>query len=299
MDFAEIRYLENGSKVWFKPFIRNLPETVYRKYIMAFPPVKMEEIKAYGGSGLKITFPVHKDNKDPDLELRLIKKTAAILMDKKIDIVINREGIPFMHGFKEVTGGIAMAFFMNQIINEAAKAKGIDLSKAEVVIIDGGGISTYAAMYSVKEEVNKLWIQTERKEKLAGMIDMIYDYSGLLAECFESVNNPIMANGDIIINCKEDMEDFDNIFKKGAVYVDTSSIEGKSERILKKRGDMLILNNCRFKIGADETDAYGAETYFLIKIKEFQKIFETGKSKINIENLAPLLINGSVKVSGI
>lgn len=80
-----------------------------------------------------------------------------------------------------------------------------DLSKAEVVIIDSS-INTIT-MYSVKEEVNKLWIQTERKEKACRHDRYDCDYSGLLAECFESVNNPIMANGDIIINCKEDMED--------------------------------------------------------------------------------------------
>ncbi|MCI8342732.1 MAG: hypothetical protein HFE62_05935 [Firmicutes bacterium] len=299
MDFAEIRYAKNFDETVYKTFIGKLPRVLYLKYLMLFAPLKIKNVQAFGAEGIEVILPVYKHEEDADLKLRLIKKAAAVFLEKKTEIVINRDKIPMVNGFKEVTGSVAMAFFMKYIINEAARLKGIDLSSAEIVVIDGENLQTYAVINSIKEEVNNLWIHTYQKKRLEAVVDMVYEYSGLLAECFENAESCAMAGGDIIINCRGDMENFDFILKKGAIFIDVSGMSGKFNRLAEERKDMFAFNDCRFKIGNEMTDSYGAEAYFLIKLRAFQRIFERGGKMNDIENIAMILMNDYVKFDSI
>lgn len=265
MKFAEIGYIKDDESLWISKFVQKLPKPLQTKYLMATVPLKIEEVSMLGESGLKITLPITEKEDNQSLRIRVLKKTCALLMEKEIKVILNPDNIAVPFGFMEAKGGLANAIFADQLLKTAAAKKSVDLATAEVVLIDGYNFNTIAVLEAIKAEVNHLSIYTCRKEGLKDVLNSIYEETGLIIECFSSPKSTLMAEGDIIINCSADMENYDYVFKRGGIFIEASGYLAKVARMIQKRTDLLFVTNFKAEISHEQTDSRGVEALIFIK----------------------------------
>lgn len=265
MKFAEIGYISEDENLWISGFVQKLPRPLQTKYLMAVVPLKIQEVTMLGEKGLKITLPITKNEDNQALRIRVLKKVCALLMEREIKVILNPDNIAFPFGFMEAKGGLVNALFADQLLGIAARAKEIDLATAEVVLIDGYNFNTVAVIEAIKSEVNHLSIYTCRKEGLKNLLNSVYEETGLIIECFSSPKSALMSEGDIVINCSADMENYDYIFKRNGVFIEASGYLAKVERVMQKRTDMFFIINYKAKIADEDTDARGVEALIYIK----------------------------------
>jgi len=265
MKFAEIGYIKDDESLWISGFVKKLPKPMQTKYLMAFVPLKTEEVTMMGEEGLKITLPITRNEDNQSLRVRMIKKACALLMEKDIKVIINPDNIAFPCGFMEAKGGLANAIFADQLLKIAADTKNVDLATAEVVLLDGYNFNTMAVIDAIKSEVNHLCIYTCRKEGLTDVINSVYEETGLVIECFSSPKSMLMSQGDVIINCSADMENYDYAFKRGSVFIEASGYLAKVTRMIQKRTDLFFVTNFTAKVMDEDTDARAIEALIFIK----------------------------------
>ncbi|MGE4213513.1 MAG: hypothetical protein AB7E42_01890 [Anaerotignaceae bacterium] len=265
MNFAEIGYIKDDESLWISRFIQKLPKPLQTKYLMAAVPLKTDEVTMLGQDGLKITLPITKNEENQALRVRVLKKACALLMEKNIKVILNPDNIAFPFGFMEAKGGLANAIFADQLLKIAAHTKNIDLATAEVVLIDGYNFNTVAVLEAIKAEVNHLSIYTCRKEGLKDILNSIYEETGLIIECFSSPKSTLMSEGDVIINCSADMENYDYAFKRGSVFIEASGYLAKVARMIQKRTDLFFVTNFKAIVSDEDTDARGIEALIFIK----------------------------------
>jgi|GEM_PF-4801162 hypothetical protein len=265
MKFAEIGYIKDDESLWISGFAQKLPKPLKTKYLTAFVPLKTEEVTMLDEDGLKITLPITKNEDNQALRVRVIKKACAMIMEKDIKVIINPDNIAFPLGFMEANGALANAIFADQLLKMAADIKDIDLATAEVVLVDGYNFNTIAVLEAIKAEVNHLCIYTCRKKILSDVINSIYEETGLVIECFSSPKSKCMVEGDVIINCSSDMDNYDYAFKKESVFIEASGYLSKVARMIQKRTDMFFVTNFTATVKDEETNARAIEALLFTK----------------------------------
>ena len=271
MNFAEIGYLKEDEKLWVKKYILKLPKAIKEKYFFCFVPLKIEKIKLADEIGYKITLPITKSEENMRLKERMIKKAVAFFMDKKVEIIINNDYIPIPAMFLQARGSLLLSYFSYEEIKKYCVNKEIELGKLKIVVKDGGNLETFVVLNRLFGEINHLSVCTDAKMEFTSFYNSIYEETGLVTEIFSNPKSAYMKEADVIINCSSDMENYEYIFKKGALYIECAPIKGKLKRIMERRKDLSFVYETSLKMGEEELKSSQLEALIFIKCKDIKK----------------------------
>ena len=298
MKFAEIGYIKDGGKLWVKNYILKLPKAIKEKYFFCLVPLKVEEIKLADERGYRITLPITKNEENIKLKERMIKKTIAFLMDKNIEIIINNDYIPMPVMFLQARGSILLSYFVYEEIKSYCNKKKLDLGKLKILVKDGKNLETFIVLSKLFGEVNQLSICTDNEGEFSSFCNSVYEETGLVTEFFSNPKSGYMKEADIVINCSADMENYDYIFKKDALYIECSSVKGKLKRIMERRQDLNFLYETNKMVGNKSLNSSQLEALVFAKCKDVKKVVtgfkgeKSGGDASKFLDMASLVLKG-------
>ncbi len=251
MAFLNLRYAKKEEDISISPWIKKLPECLLDFYIEKRNPYTVKEAELFGVKGLDVVLPFtgeyakrHCDKMDS-----LLKRTMEQFEKAGCDIVSAPYGVTLPAGLPQADGKIIFAFYLVEIIHKIYKYTNRDIRTAEIVILDGGNFLTELVLDVIYPNVNYLSIYTDRKENFEEKASDIYEDCGLNVQVFSNSKNTLLRNGDIIINCAMELENFDYFFKKNSLYLDVNKNRQKLLRLMAKRSDMVFIDDMKLKAG--------------------------------------------------
>ncbi len=251
--FSYIKCADCETNICVKPkIIKYLPKFFKDKYIVKTNPFVLNEINYLDTYGYEVILPFLKEETETFKAVTIFNKTSAILENLNVSTASTDIKIQDFDSKILFMGGKNIRFFfIIQSIKKVLKFLKKDLKYTEVLIIDGGDDNTYNIIDAVYRELNYLTVFTNRSNCFTDYSKKIYEDTGLNLQILEQ-NKSAIKQADLIINLCADINiNFDYFYKRGAIYFDLCNNTNKTLEILRKREDLIIIddliisyNNC-------------------------------------------------------
>lgn len=270
MKFGVVRY----SKERELPHRNKIAARFLTYYIENFRPYQLSDTELWGVPGVEVRLQTTAAQAEAKgvLWQKKLEEALQELYDQEAVIVIAPPEGAFPGQLIRVARGRDLAgLFIMDIVKKAAKSLSLDLKDARVVIIDGKNRYSALALDMICPHVNFLSVYTDRKEDFSQQAEEIYEDCGLNLQLFSNSKGSLMAEGDIVINCGYDMENYDYTFKKGAFYFDLAQNKPKLLRLCVRREDLLLADGCTVRRDKDFLKDVQAEAVYYVTNDPFRR----------------------------
>ncbi len=269
--------------------VRKMPKKLQDLYIMKKTPLRIEEAFFLDAAGYEVQVPILLSDlavkKEKDI-YDIFYKMLLQLQERDVEIILPPKewnGI-FPDVIRTADGKEILPFFIMLALVKALKTVKKDLKFAEVVIIDGKDKKTEVIIDSIYPNVNYLSIVTQDPESFAEKVDDIYEDVGLNLQ-IESHNGSVLQRADVIIDLCKDAESYAYHYKRGAVIFELTGTLEKIKDLLRKRQDILVIDDLLLKYDNQYLTTPFCEMAYLLKNRYFRNYLLNGYRSLILSNL--------------
>lgn len=246
MKFAEIQYSAKIENFGIPNFFLKLPHFILNWYLLHYRPFYIEEMKLANAEGYKIKIYQNLEQK-PKKHKKQMKKLLLLLGQKEVNVVLTNCNIILPDSIQICYGTILNSFLVLQAAQKAIKRQHKTLQESRFLIIDGENFMTDLVLDVLYPHVNYLSIYTNRQEYFTKKSEQIYEEYGLCLEFFTGEKNKLFETYNVIINCSNNMDNYDYKIQKNAFYFDVVQNKTKMQRLLSRRNDLLLSDGLLLK----------------------------------------------------
>lgn len=299
--FATIQFIQDVSEISLKfNMLKKAPPNILDWYIKKFNPYKIEKIDILNSGGylIKIPLTVEQAKEDEDKVNFLVSRMLNDIKELDVEIVYPPINFPFEfpNNIRIADGKYVFALLIVRAMEKALNIVKKDFKTSEVLIITDGNDITKILLENIYPHVNYLSLivsdnlSEDEFSKYNQIATYIFEDVGLNVRITKK-NKDALENADIIINVSSENTNYDYYFKRGAVYFDLSSNKCKTQNLIIKREDVLIVTGLRIKspdsssfenIYKDEL----FETYLYVKDRDYRSL--VNRPSVNIDSLRRL-----------
>ena len=243
MKFAEITTSKKKEEFGMPKFFLKFPDFIIHWYLLHHP-FYIQETNLENAKGYHVTIYQQAEN---------IEKLLWELQQKEVDILLLYCDIAFPSIIDISYGNILHSLLVLEAAKKAIKRQSKTLQHSKFLIIDGKeNFMTNIVLDSLYPFVNYLSIYTERPEYFLQRAEEIYEEYGLRLELFSDTR--LFQAFNIVINCSNDMENYDYKLQKNAFFFDVA------------QNDLLLSNGLLLK--------WNKKTYLSKQIEAILRITE-------------------------
>lgn len=246
MKFAEISYSSKKEDFGIKGVMLKLPNCIIDWYLFRYRPFYIEKDTLANAEGyqLKIYQPYEQQT---EKQKKQIENILLLLQQREVNILMTKDNIELPPIIDISYGNIINAIFVLEAAKKAMKRQSKTLQQSKFVIIDGEDSIINLVLTALYPHVNYLSIYTNREESFLQKAEEIYEECGLRLEFFYGTKNKLFETFDVVINCSNNMDNYDYKLQKNAFFFDVVKNKQKMQQLKARRNDLLLSDGLLLK----------------------------------------------------
>lgn len=283
MRYVKVEFAKNRTEIQGNKWMRFFPKGFCDWYIEKRNPYICLPETLFDAEGYRLVLPmtVQEAGENADKYQMLTERALQDCEKKEREIgmvLLPQSDVSILSPFPIIKGDILSAFFVMEASRMLLGPKK-NLGQAEFLLLDGGRNIDDLLFEVISASVNHFSVLTDRKQEVEQMAEEVYEQYGLPVQVFSERRNPLVREADIVINAREDTENADYFYKKGAIYLDFTRNTLKLKRMQRKRGDMHLADGFLFFYNGKRMSSELLEAYYKTKEEAFYH-FNMQKKKI-------------------
>ncbi|NDO47514.1 hypothetical protein [Clostridium sp. MD294] len=295
MKFAEIQCSTKIESFGIPKIFLKLPHFILNWYLLQYRPFCIKEMNLANAEGYEIKI---YQNLEQQTE-KQIQKLLLFLKQKEVAVVLTDCDIILPNNIKICYGTILNSLLVLQATQKAIKRQHKTLQESRFLIIDGENFITDLVLDVLYPHVNYLSIYTNRQEYFTKKTEQIYEDYGLCLEFFTGEKNKLFGTYNVIINCSNNMDNYDYKIQKNAFYFDIIQNKPKMKRLLSRRNDLLLSDGLLLKWQNNTYYSKQLETIFCATEKHFYYFLCHDYRQQSAQEIIDLLQQKEIIITGL